>query len=84
MTMEIETTKVMIHTTSPVSNLLYITEHEHNCMKGYPDQKQIMFSEQLTFILASIHFILVAAETKERKQKEYFIKISNWKAKKRK
>lgn len=42
-----------------------------------------MFSEQLTFILASIHFILVAAETKGRKQKENFIKISHWQAKKK-
>lgn len=43
-----------------------------------------MFSEQLTFILASIHFILVAAETKARKQKNQFIKISNWQAQRNK
>lgn len=39
--MEIETSQVMIHTTSPVTNLLYNAEHELNCMKSYPDQKQI-------------------------------------------
>lgn len=37
--MEIVTTQVLIHTTSPVSNLLYNAEHEPNCMKSYPDQK---------------------------------------------
>lgn len=56
--MEIETTQVMIHTTSSVSNLLYNAEHEHNCMKGYPDQKQIRCfqSNLLSFWLQSTSY----------------------------
>lgn len=56
--MEMETTQVMIHTTSSASNLLYNAEHEHNCMKGYPDQKQIRCfqSNLLSFWLQSTSY----------------------------